>query len=79
MFEFEHYHVRRKVVSIDLLSQLKGPQSCMEIIYLLISVSLLVALIFLGAFIWSVKSGQFDDTYGSSVRFLHDDDEDPKS
>lgn len=47
----------------------------MEIIYLLIAVSLLVALVFLGAFIWSVKSGQFDDTYGSSVRWLHDDDE----
>ncbi|NVK28496.1 MAG: cbb3-type cytochrome oxidase assembly protein CcoS [Flavobacteriia bacterium] len=48
----------------------------MEIIYLLISVSLLVALVFLGAFIWSAKSGQFDDSYGNSVRLLHDDDED---
>lgn len=51
----------------------------MEIIYLLIAVSLIVALVFLGAFIWSVKSGQFEDSYGSSVRLLHDDDEDPKS
>lgn len=47
----------------------------MEIIYLLISVSLVVALIFLAAFIWSVKSGQFDDTYGSSVRLLHDEED----
>lgn len=45
----------------------------MEIIYLLIGISLIVALVFLGAFIWSVKSGQFDDSYGSSVRLLHDD------
>ena len=51
----------------------------MEIIYLLIIVSLLVALLFLGAFIWSVKSGQFDDPYGSSVRLLHDDDDETKS
>lgn len=36
--------------------------------------SLLVALIFLGAFIWAVKSGQFDDKYTPSVRILLDDD-----
>lgn len=36
--------------------------------------SLLVALIFLGAFIWAVKSGQYDDKYTPSVRILLDDD-----
>lgn len=45
----------------------------MTIIIALICISLTVALIFLGAFLWSLKSGQFDDTYGPSVRMLFDD------
>ena len=47
----------------------------MNIFYLLIGVSLLVALIFLGAFIWAVRSGQFDDNETPSIRILFDDDE----
>lgn len=39
----------------------------------LIGVSILVALIFLVAFIISVKSGQFDDRYTPSVRILFDE------
>jgi len=35
--------------------------------------SLSVSLIFLGAYIWSVRSGQFDDKYTPSVRILFDD------
>ncbi len=46
----------------------------MNIFYLLIGVSLLAALIFLGAFIWAVKSGQFDDNETPSIRILFDDD-----
>lgn len=46
----------------------------MGIIYIMIVVSLIVALGFLGAFIWSVKSGQYDDDYTPSVRMLFDDD-----
>jgi cbb3-type cytochrome oxidase maturation protein len=45
----------------------------MEVIYLLIAFSLLVALIFLGLFFWAVKSGQFDDQYTPSMRILFDD------
>jgi len=45
----------------------------MNIIIALIGISLTVALIFLGLFLWSLKSGQFDDTYGPSVRMLFDD------
>ena len=45
----------------------------MNILVVLISISLFIALIFLGAFLWSLKSGQFDDTYGPSVRMLFDD------
>jgi cbb3-type cytochrome oxidase maturation protein len=49
----------------------------MIIIGLLISVSLTIAIIFLVAFIWSLKKGQFDDTYGPSVRMLFDDKKEP--
>jgi cbb3-type cytochrome oxidase maturation protein len=46
----------------------------MKIILLLISISVLVAVIFLAFFIWAVKSGQYEDTYGPSVRILLDDE-----
>lgn len=46
----------------------------MNIFYLLIGVSLFAALIFLGAFIWAVKSGQFDDNKTPSIRMLFDDE-----
>jgi cbb3-type cytochrome oxidase maturation protein len=45
----------------------------MNIIFLLIGCSLFLALGFLGAFIWTVKSGQMDDDYTPSVRILFDD------
>ncbi len=44
----------------------------MTIIFLLIGVSLMVALFFLATFIWSVKSGQYEDEYTPSVRMLFD-------
>ncbi len=48
----------------------------MNIFYLLIGVSLFAALIFLGAFIWAVKNGQFDDNKTPSIRILFDDNPD---
>jgi len=45
----------------------------MTIIVLLISISFALAIIFLGIFVWSMKSGQYDDTYGPSVRMLFED------
>lgn len=47
----------------------------MTIIFLLIGISLLVALVFLGAFLWAVRSGQYDDGYTPSVRMLFDEEE----
>jgi cbb3-type cytochrome oxidase maturation protein len=41
--------------------------------FILIGCSLLLAIGFLSAFIWSVKSGQMDDDYTPSVRILFDD------
>ncbi len=46
----------------------------MSVIYLLISISIIVAIAFLIAFIKAVKSGQYDDDYTPSVRMLFDDE-----
>ncbi|WP_396164410.1 cbb3-type cytochrome oxidase assembly protein CcoS [Flavobacterium sp.] len=46
----------------------------MSVIYLLITISIVVAVVFLGAFIRAVKSGQYDDDYTPSVRMLFDDE-----
>ena len=46
----------------------------MNIFYLLIGVSLLAALIFLGAFIWAVRNGQFDDNETPAIRILFDEE-----
>jgi len=46
----------------------------MNIMFLLLGVSLLVAMIFLIIFIVSVKSGQYDDMYTPSVRILFEND-----
>jgi cbb3-type cytochrome oxidase maturation protein len=45
----------------------------MSALFLLLFISIAVALVFLAAFLWSVKKGQFDDDYTPSVRMLFDD------
>ncbi|HTE30816.1 MAG TPA: cbb3-type cytochrome oxidase assembly protein CcoS [Chryseolinea sp.] len=45
----------------------------MNIIIVLIAISLNIAVAFLIAFLYSVKSGQYDDTYSPSIRMLFDD------
>ncbi|MFN3909141.1 MAG: cbb3-type cytochrome oxidase assembly protein CcoS [Flavobacterium sp.] len=46
----------------------------MSVIYILISVSIFVAILFLWAFIQAIKSGQYDDDYTPSVRMLFDNE-----
>jgi len=46
----------------------------MNVILILIIMSLAIALFFLGGFIWSVRSGQFDDTCTPSMRVLTEDE-----
>lgn len=41
--------------------------------FILIGFSLLVALIFLGLYLWAVRSGQYDDKVTPSIRMLFDD------
>ena len=46
----------------------------MSVIYMLLAISVLVALVFFAAFVLSVRSGQFDDAYTPSVRMLFEDE-----
>lgn len=46
----------------------------MSVIYLLITISIFVAVGFFIAFVFAVKSGQYDDDYTPSVRMLFDDE-----
>ncbi|MBW8242011.1 cbb3-type cytochrome oxidase assembly protein CcoS [Muricauda oceani] len=46
----------------------------MSVIYVLLAISITVAVIFFVAFVFSVKSGQYDDTYTPSVRMLFEDE-----
>jgi cbb3-type cytochrome oxidase maturation protein len=41
----------------------------------LIPIAILLGLIGLGAFLWSLKSGQFEDLDGAAERILFDDEE----
>ncbi|MGH1420075.1 MAG: cbb3-type cytochrome oxidase assembly protein CcoS [Hyphomicrobiaceae bacterium] len=41
----------------------------------LIPIALFLGALGLAAFIWSVRSGQFDDLDGAGERILNDDDE----
>jgi cbb3-type cytochrome oxidase maturation protein len=47
----------------------------MNALLVLIPVALLLGAIGLAAFLWSMKSGQFDDLDGAAARILDDDDE----
>lgn len=45
----------------------------MSVIFLLIPLSIVFAVAFLFAFIWSVRSGQYEDTTTPSIRLLLDE------
>lgn len=49
----------------------------MDILYLLIPLSVLLVAVIVIAFLWAVRSGQFDDLEGPAHRILFDDDEHP--
>ncbi|WP_367175540.1 cbb3-type cytochrome oxidase assembly protein CcoS [uncultured Agitococcus sp.] len=46
----------------------------MSALFVLVIVSIAVAATFLGAFIWSVKTDQYEDRDGASMRMLYDND-----
>jgi len=49
----------------------------MSALIYLIPAALFLGLLGLGAFLWSLKSGQFDDLDGAAHRILLDDDDKP--
>jgi cbb3-type cytochrome oxidase maturation protein len=46
----------------------------MSVIYVLLAISIIVAVIFFVAFIFAVRKGQYDDSYTHSVRMLFEDE-----
>ncbi|MDQ0505323.1 cbb3-type cytochrome oxidase assembly protein CcoS [Xanthobacter agilis] len=46
----------------------------MNVLVFLIPMALLLGLLGLAGFLWSLKSGQYDDLDGAAVRILNDDD-----
>lgn len=49
----------------------------MNILLYLIPAALVLGLLGLGAFLWALRSGQFDDLDGAANRILFDDDDAP--
>lgn len=47
----------------------------MEVIFLLVCVSLVLAVIFLLFFIWAAKNGQFEDCHTPAMKILFEDNE----
>ena len=47
----------------------------MTAIFFLIIVSLVVAVGFLFAFLWAIRSGQYEDDYSPSIRILSEESE----
>lgn len=46
----------------------------MEILYLLIPISIIFVVIIACVFVWSVKSGQYDDMEGPAHKIIMDND-----
>jgi cbb3-type cytochrome oxidase maturation protein len=46
----------------------------MDVLIFLIPVALLLGLLGLAGFLWSLKTGQYDDLEGAKYRILYDDD-----
>jgi cbb3-type cytochrome oxidase maturation protein len=69
MYPLESPHRHQIVTRLFLTRKL----SIVSVLIVLIFFSILVAGGFLAAFLWSVRSGQYDDDYTPSVRMLFDD------
>lgn len=50
----------------------------MNVLVVLVPLALLLGLIGLVAFLWSLKSGQYDDMEGAALRVLDDSDVEPE-
>lgn len=50
----------------------------MDILVILIPLALGMGALGLAAFLWAMKSRQFEDVEGAAWRIIHDEDEPPK-
>ncbi len=50
----------------------------MDVLIYLIPIALVLGGLALAAFLWTLKSGQYDDMEGAASRILFDDDEQPE-
>ena len=50
----------------------------MEVLIYLVPLALMLGLLGLAAFLWTLKSGQYDDLDGAAWRAIMDDDEEPR-
>jgi cbb3-type cytochrome oxidase maturation protein len=46
----------------------------MGVIYIMLVVSFILAVFFLGSFVWANKNGQYDDDITPGIRMLYDDE-----
>ncbi len=49
----------------------------MDVLIYLIPLALFLGFLGLVAFLWALRSGQFDDPQGSAERILYDDEDEP--
>ncbi|SON58300.1 cytochrome oxidase maturation protein, cbb3-type [Hartmannibacter diazotrophicus] len=49
----------------------------MNVLVYLIPIAISLGLLGLGAFLWSLRSGQYEDLEGAKWRILDDDDQEP--
>jgi cbb3-type cytochrome oxidase maturation protein len=49
-----------------------------EILYILVPLAVIIAGVIVWAFLWSIRSGQFDDLEGPAHRILMDEDDAPR-
>lgn len=45
----------------------------MSVLFVLVPLAILLVAIFVGAYVWSTRSGQFDDLTTPAMRVVHDD------
>lgn len=69
ILNLDRHHKTALFLRVILIQKIKK----MSALFVLIAISLIVAVVFLLAFIWSFKEGQYDDDYTPSIRMLLED------
>lgn len=47
----------------------------MSVLFIVLPLALIIVMVAVGAYVWSARSGQFDDLDTPAMRMLHDDGE----